>query len=268
MMARTILAGLTAGILTLLIPAIATADEHEVSFAWVGPADLSGHGDTPNAGEHVELATIDLETDDVWTVTSTVRLFVPDPGPDDPETSFVGFWKNSQGCALIANGGQIGGAGGSSALWTMTEDGKEVVFTEWWNGAEFLPSVEVQGPATVSLECFIDASHSSVTEADREGMVATDIELHAVRDVPEPEPEACPFDSALLESDPECEEQEAPDPDPVKTSDPEPTSTSTATPVAATSDTLPKTGYDHVVAALFGGALVIFGFLTARRFSR
>lgn len=99
-----------------------------------------------------------------------------------------GAWKNSQGCGLYADGEQVGGAGGSSSLWTATADGKEVVFDTFLVPPDWtdLPIV-LEGPVTVELECFIDQSHSGATPDQRAGMAATDILVTAVR-TPEPTP--------------------------------------------------------------------------------
>ncbi|MPZ51883.1 MAG: hypothetical protein GEU79_03980 [Acidimicrobiia bacterium] len=131
--------------------------------------DLSGGA---NAGDHVEVASLELGEGE-WTVTGRVNLFVPDTD---------GSFKNSQGCGIYADGTQIAGAFGSSTIWVSTGRGK-FVSTElrpWlvpptWE----YEVIEVTGPATVSMECFIDQSHSGATPEDREGMAAQFIELRA-----------------------------------------------------------------------------------------
>lgn len=154
------------------------AAQDEVTFTEPGPVDLSGseHA-TGNVGERVTLGTLDLD-DGEWTVTASVRLFVPDHGDT----------KNSQGCGLYADGEQVGGAGGSSSLWTATADGKEVIFNTFLVPPDWTDvPITLDGPATVELECFIDQSHSGATPDQRDGMAATDISMTAVR-TPEPTP--------------------------------------------------------------------------------
>lgn len=234
----------------------AAADDHEASFVEAGPVDLSGG---LNGGEHVDLGTLELEEGE-WTITASVRLFVGDPEDGKPADE----QKNSQGCGLYADGEQVGGAGGSSSLWTSTEAGKDVVFTEWWDGAEFQPEVVLNGPATITLNCFIDASHSGVTEGDRTGMAATDVEIHAVRTV---EPEVCEHDEDLLADDPECKPVED-ETDEETTDEDEQVDESTSdddTTPASTTETLPDTGVSPLLMAGAGIALVLAGGAMALR---
>lgn len=189
----------------------AQADDHEVAFIEAGPVDLSSYGEIPNAGAHLSIGSLTIGPGE-WTIDASVRLFVGDPADGKPAAE----QKNSQGCGLWFDGTKLGGAGGSSSLWTPVDGGKEVTFTEWWNGETFHPQFLVEHDyadgAMIELVCFIDASHSGVTEGDRAGMAATDVVINAVRTV---EPEVCEWDAELLADDELCVE---PDPDP----DPEP----------------------------------------------
>lgn len=245
----------------------ASADDHEASLVEAGPVDLSGG---LNAGEHVDLGSVDLAEGE-WTITASVRLFVGDPDDGKPATE----QKNSQGCGLYADGEQVGGAGGSSSLWTSADGGKDVVFTEWWDGAEFQPQIVLDGPTVLSLTCFIDASHSGVTEGDRTGMAATDIAIHAVRTV---EPEPCEFDETLTAEDEACVEpvdeiDEDTKDEPVDETEDETTSASTTedpkpvpTAIPAGAE-LPKTGISPLLGTGIGIALLLAGagLLLARR---
>lgn len=175
------------------------AAQDEVTFTEPGPVDLSGSDHaTGNVGERVTLGTLELD-DGEWTVAASVRLFVPD---------LEGAWKNSQGCGLYADGEQVGGAGGSSSLWTATADGKEVVL-------ELNPvdpdadAIVLEGPAVLELECFIDQSHGGATPDQRAGMAATDISMTAVRTPdPTPSPTAEPTTKPTGEPTPEPTETE------------------------------------------------------------
>lgn len=172
--------GLAVGALALAAPAHAQDTE---TFSDTGPVDLSGSDhETGNVGERVTLGMVELDAGE-WTVTASVRLFVPD---------VEGTFKNSQGCGLYAAGEQLGGAGGSSGIWTATADGKEVVLDTFlvppdWTDEPIVVAVD-EGTMTVRLECFIDQSHGGASLDQREGMAATDIEITAIR-TPDPEPE-------------------------------------------------------------------------------
>jgi hypothetical protein len=152
--------------------AAAALPANAVSFP---DADLSAG--SPNAGVHEEVGSVNLAPGE-WTITAGALLFVADP---------EGVQKNSQGCGLYADGVQIGGAGGSSSGWTLTTDGKtmqlDLITHPWSPDPSYDPTIVLvlDDPATVTLECFIDASHSGVTHADREGMSASDIFIDAVQ---------------------------------------------------------------------------------------
>lgn len=232
--------------------------QDEVTFSELGPVDLSGSDHaTGNVGERVMLGTLDLE-DGEWTITASVRLFVPDPDPAANDGR--GTWKNSQGCGLYADGEQIGGAGGSSSLWTATADGKEVVFDTFlvppnW---EDVP-IALDGPATVELECFIDQSHSGAQLEQRTGMAATDISITAVRT---PEPTQTP----TAEPSP----SPTPEPSASATSSPEPSETPAAGAGGSDKQGLPVTGFTPLPLALGGLGLIGTGggliwWLTRRR---
>lgn len=134
-----------------------------------GPIDLSGSDhETGNVGERVTLLTETIGAGD-WHVVASATLFVPDP---------EGEFKNSQGCGVYLDGTQVGGAGGSSSLWDFTADGKEVTLDTYLVPPNWTDVMDVvTGPGTLTLECFIDQSHSGASHADREGMVATDTVL-------------------------------------------------------------------------------------------
>jgi hypothetical protein len=142
-----------------------------------GPIDLSGSDHpTGNVGERVTLLTEDIGEGD-WNVEASARLFVPDP---------TGQFKNSQGCGVYLDGTQVGGAGGSSGIWELTEDGKEVTLDTYLVPPGWTEVMDVvTGPGTLELECFIDQSHSGAQLADREGMVATDAVLIATQVFPD-----------------------------------------------------------------------------------
>jgi hypothetical protein len=178
---------LTAVVALGLTGAPAGADHIDpVSFTNPGPIDLSASKPDahPNVGEPVTVGSIDLEPGG-WAISAHVRLFVP-----DPEDEF----KNSQGCDLFLNGEKIAGAqgGGTSSGWVLVEGGKEKVFTTFigppGDWSQVIDTVHVTVPSTLDLVCMIDQSHSGATPEDREGMVATDVEITAVSTEPEPLP--------------------------------------------------------------------------------
>lgn len=179
--------GLAVGALALAGPAAAQDEE---TFSDAGPVDLSGsEHETGNVGERVTLGTLDLGPGE-WTITASVRLFVPDPEPEANDGR--GLWKNSQGCGLYLTGEQLGGAGGSSSLWSPIVGGKEVVLDTFLVPPDWTTDpIVVDGPATVELECFIDQSHGGAKLEQREGMAASDISITAVR-TPEPSPSPTP----------------------------------------------------------------------------
>lgn len=184
------------GVFALSSPAQAQDTE---SFSDPGPVDLSDSDHaTGNVGSRITVGSLDLGSG-AWNITASVRLFVPDPDPSANDGR--GQWKNSQGCGLYAGDTQLGGADGSSSLWSSTADGKEVVFTtflvppDWVDEPIVLP---VDHSATVRLECFIDQSHGGATLEQRDGMVATDISIEATQTLSaSPTPSETP-------SEPEC----------------------------------------------------------------
>lgn len=213
--AVAVLAVTLGGLLLAAGPAQAQDTE---SFADPGPVSLAGtaNAESPNAGEHVVLGSVELGPG-VWTITASVRLFVNDPDPAANDGR--GAWKNSQGCGLYAGDTQLGGAGGSSGLWTAADGGgKEVVFAtflvppDWTDTPIVLP---VDSAATVRLECFIDQSHGGATFEQRASFAATDIGIEATS------PGLCEVAGLenLLADDEKCEE---PEPTPTPTVSPTP----------------------------------------------
>jgi hypothetical protein len=141
--------------------------------------DLSPAGETPNAGAHLAVGSIDLPPGN-WSVESSATLFVPDVGRET---------KNSQGCGLYSYDGQFAGAGGSSSGWTPVDGGKEKVLNlithPWSSDPDYDPAIEFtvpdefEGGVLVELVCFIDQSHSGATFEDRVGMAAYDVSIVA-----------------------------------------------------------------------------------------
>lgn len=150
------------------------------TFTDPGPIDLSGSDHpTGNAGEHVELGSVDVPEGD-WLIHASVLLFVPDHGTT----------KNSQGCGIYVDGVQVGGAGGSSSLWEPADGGgKQVILDTFLVPPDWTSShVIVTGPATIIIECFIDQSHGGATLDQREGMEARDVSILAQKIVEPTDP--------------------------------------------------------------------------------
>lgn len=186
-MCKRITAVLAAVALVIGFAGRADAAEEVVEFTDPGPVSLAGHApDSVNVGEKVEVGAIELEPGE-WDVSASVRLFVADPDPDANDGR--GEWKNSQGCGLYLDGEQVGGAGGSSSLWTPTDDGKEVVLDTYLQPPDWedeLTTLSLDEPGGLALVCFIDQSHSGATEEQRASFAATDIRITAVTEVPDP----------------------------------------------------------------------------------